>query len=137
MAGTFLKNREIASGSTGIRIPFGSTNNRPNDPEFGLFRYNTSSGMMEYFDGTIFKQVAVSGEANITVDSFTGDGSTLTFTLGTVVSAADQVLVFVSNIYQQPTGVYTITGSGNDITFSSAPLAAEPINVIHGLGNTP
>ena len=136
MAGTFLKNREIASGSTGIRIPFGSTNNRPNDPEFGLFRYNTSSGMMEYFDGTIFKQVAVSGEANITVDNFTGDGSTLTFTLSTSVSAADQTLVFISNIYQQPS-TYSITGGGNDITLSAAPELNEPINVIHGLGNTP
>jgi hypothetical protein len=47
------------------------------------------------------------------------------------------VIVFVSNIYQQPTGVYSITGSGNDITFTAAPLAAEPINVIHGVGNTP
>lgn len=136
MAGTFLKNRKIASGSTGIRIPFGSTNNRPNDPEFGLFRYNTSSGMMEYFDGTIFKQVAVSGEANITVDNFTGDGSTLTFTLSTSVSAADQTLVFISNIYQQPS-TYSITGGGNDITLSAAPELNEPINVIHGLGNTP
>jgi hypothetical protein len=34
-------------------------------------------------------------------------------------------------------GVYTITGGGNDITFSAAPLNAEPIHVIHGLGTVP
>ena len=89
------------------------------------------------FNGTQYTAIANSGEANITVDSFTGDNSTLTFTLSTTASAADQVIVFVSNIYQQPTGVYTITGSGADITFTAAPLAAEPINVIHGVGNTP
>ena len=134
--GTFLKNRQFQSGSSAIRIPSGDTANRPIDPLFGAFRYNTSTGAMEYFDGTLFKTIAAAGEANIVVDSFTGDNSTLTFTLSTSVSNEDQVLVFVSNIYQQPT-VYTITGGGNDITFSAAPLAGEPINVIHGIGSTP
>tara|TARA_R110002153_G_scaffold159468_1_gene311668 strand:+ start:649 stop:1059 length:411 start_codon:yes stop_codon:yes gene_type:complete len=135
--GTFLKNRQLQSGESGVVVPGGSTAERPNGPVFGVFRYNTSTNTMEFFNGTLYQTIANSGEANITVDAFTGDGSTLTFTLGTTASGADQVIVFVSNIYQQPTGVYTITGGGNDITFSSAPLAAEPINVIHGVGNTP
>jgi hypothetical protein len=135
--GTFLKNRIIPSGSTATVLPHGTTANRPSNPVFGAFRYNTSTGTLEFFDGSVYKTVASTGEANISVDSFTGDNSTLTFTLSTTVSAADQVIVFVSNIYQQPTGVYTITGSGADITFTAAPLASEPINVIHGLGNTP
>ena len=135
--GTFLKNRQLQSGESGVVVPGGSTAERPNNPVFGVFRYNTSTNTMEFFNGTIYQTIANSGEANITVDAFTGDGSTLTFTLGTAASAADQVMVFVSNIYQQPTGVYSITGGGNDITFTAAPLAAEPINVIHGLGNTP
>jgi|TARA_R110000796_G_C14509028_1_gene429692 hypothetical protein len=135
--GTFLKNRILQSGSTAIVLPHGTTANRPSNPVFGAFRYNTSTGTLEFFNGSIYKTVASTGEANITVDSFTGDNSTLTFTLSTTVSAADQTIVFVSNIYQQPTGVYTITGGGTDITFSAAPLASEPINVIHGLGNTP
>lgn len=135
--GTFLKNRELQSGSTATVLPTGSTATRPSSPVFGAIRYNTSTTGVEYFNGTIFTALANAGEANIVVDNFTGDNSTLTFSLSTSVSAADQTLVFVSNIYQQPTGVYTITGSGNDITFSAAPLASEPINVIHGLGNTP
>jgi len=134
--GVFLKNRVIP-GVGGSVVPGGTTAERPSAPTFGLFRYNTSTNTLEYFNGSQYTVLANSGEANITVDSFTGDNSTLTFTLSTAASAADQVIVFVSNIYQQPTGVYTITGSGNDITFSSAPLAAEPINVIHGVGNTP
>jgi len=134
--GTFLKNRQFQSGSSAIRIPSGDTADRPADPVFGVFRYNTSVGGMEYFDGTVFKSVAASGEADLVVDSFTGDNSTLTFTMSTSASDEDQVIVFVSNIYQQPT-VYTITGGGNDITFSAAPLAGEPINVIHGIGSTP
>ena len=132
----FLKNR-IMPGMGGAVVPGGTTANRPAHPSFGLFRFNSSTNFMEYFNGSEYKTLANTGEANITVDSFTGDNSTLTFTLGTTVSAADQVIVFVSNVYQQPTGVYTITGSGADITFSAAPLASEPINVIHGLGTTP
>jgi len=134
--GVFLKNRVIP-GVGGSVVPGGTTAERPSNPEFGLFRYNTSNNTLEFFNGTQYNTIANTGEANITVDSFTGDNSTLTFTLSTAASAADQVIVFVSNIYQQPTGVYTITGSGNDITFSSAPTASEPIQVIHGLGNTP
>ena len=136
MAGVFLKNR-VLPGIGGSVVPGGSTAERPSNPEFGLFRYNTSTNTLEYFNGSQYTTLANTGEANITVDSFTGDNSTLTFTLSTAASAADQVIVFVSNIYQQPTGVYTITGGGNDITFSSAPIASEPIQVIHGLGNTP
>ena len=136
MAGVFLKNR-ILPGVGGSVVPGGTTGTRPSNPTFGLFRYNTSNNTLEYFNGSQYNTLANTGEANITVDSFTGDNSTLTFTLSTAASAADQIIVFVSNIYQQPTGVYTITGGGNDITFSAAPLASEPINVIHGLGNTP
>tara|TARA_R110002167_G_scaffold210936_2_gene415422 strand:+ start:211 stop:618 length:408 start_codon:yes stop_codon:yes gene_type:complete len=134
--GYFLKNREIPSGSTSTRLPHGSTADRPDSPVFGTFRYNTSIGGLEYFDGTIYKTVSTAGEANIVVDNFTGDNSTLTFTLSTAASNVDQIIVFISNIYQQPS-TYSITGGGNDITLSAAPELNEPINVIHGLGNTP
>ena len=77
--GTFLKNRVLPSGQNAVIIPGGTTAERPSAPVFGAFRYNTSTTSMEYFNGTIYKQIANTGEANITVDSFTGDNSTLTF----------------------------------------------------------
>tara|TARA_B110000503_G_scaffold65933_1_gene103488 strand:+ start:1041 stop:1475 length:435 start_codon:yes stop_codon:yes gene_type:complete len=135
--GVFVKNRRTPSASTSVVIPGGATDERPTAPVFGSFRFNTSIAGLEFFDGTIFKSVGIAGEANLVVDAFVGDAATYTFTLSSTVSDEDQVIVFVSNIYQQPVGVYTITGAGSDITFSAAPLDGEPIHVIHGLGTVP
>ena len=131
----FVKNPVIRGQA--ITLPSGGTGLRPAAPKFGAFRYNTDLGQLEYFNGTLFKQVAVDGDANLTVDSFTGDGSTLTFSLSVSATDAEQVIVFVGSIYQQPTTTYSITGAGNDITFTGAPPDGEPINVIHGVASTP
>ena len=133
--GYFVKNRRLDSGSTSIVVPSGDSSTRPTSPVFGSFRYNTDIGTLEFFNGTVFKQVGLGGELNVDVYSTTGDGSTLTFSLGntTTISADDQVIVFVGSIYQAPTTNYTITGSGYDITFGSAPPDGEPINVIRSL----
>jgi hypothetical protein len=84
---------------------------------------------------SVFKQVGLGGELNVDVYSATGDGSTLTFSIGntTAISANDQVIVFVGSIYQAPTTAYAITGGGYDITFTSAPPSGEPINIIRNL----
>jgi hypothetical protein len=128
--GNFLKNRKLLSGSTGVVLPTGSTSQRPDDPVFGLIRYNTDSGLIEFFDGSIFQSLSTGGGITYTVDSFTGDGSTTIFTMSEQESNAQYITVFVGSIYQQPTTTYTVNG-GYDITFTSAPPAGVPINVIH------
>ena len=131
--GNFLKNRRIKGQS--IVIPSGGTGTRPAAPRFGAFRYNTDLGQMEYFNGTVFKQLSIAGEVDIVVDEFTGDGSTLSFSLSSTVTGVNQVLVFVGNIYQQPS-TYTITGGGDDITFTEAPPDNAAINVIQNIAST-
>ena len=128
--GNFLKNRKLLSGSTGVVLPAGSTAQRPDDPIFGLIRYNTDSGLIEFFDGVMFNSLSVGGGITYTVDSFTGDGSTTVFTMSETESNAQYITVFVGSIYQQPTTTYTVSG-GYDITFTSAPPSGVPINVIH------
>jgi hypothetical protein len=128
--GNFLKNRKLLSGSTGVVLPTGSTAQRPDYPVFGLIRYNTDSGLIEYFDGSIFQSLSTGGGITYTVDSFTGDGSTTIFTMSEQESNAEYITVFVGSIYQQPTTTYTVNG-GYDITFTSAPPNGVPINVIH------
>lgn len=130
--GNFTKNRELISGSTGIRMPTGSSAERPDAPVFGIFRYNTDLAAVEYFNGSVFVQLGAAGAITYTVDQFTGDGNQTTFgPLSESVAGDDQVIVFVGSIYQTPTAAYSITGAGNDdITFTSAPPSGEPISVI-------
>jgi len=129
---TFIKNRQLQSGSSGVVIPTGSTATRPEFPVFGLIRYNTDSGYIEYFNGTIFQNLSTTGAVNYTVDNFTGDGSQTVFTMSEIVDDPTQIIVFVGSIYQIPTTNYTVGGpSTYDITFTSAPPNTMPINVIH------
>ena len=102
--GYFVKNRRLQSGSSGVVLPAGGSALRPDAPRFGLIRYNTDLGAVEFFNGSAFVQLGAAGAITYTVDNFTGDGSTLTFgPLSAAVSGDDQVIVFVGSIYQTPT----------------------------------
>jgi hypothetical protein len=128
--GYFLKNRQLQSGSSGVVIPTGSSATRPDAPVFGLIRYNTDTGYIEYFNGSIFQSLTVTGGINYTVDNFTGDGVETVFTMSIAETNADEIMVFVGSLYQIPVTNYTVDG-GNDITFTSPPPDGVPINVIH------
>jgi hypothetical protein len=128
--GYFVKNRRLQSGSSGVVLPAGGSDTRPLAPVFGLMRYNTDLGKVEYFNGTAYSTLSTAGAVAYVVDSFTGDGSTATFTMSQEVAAASQIIVFVGSIYQDSTTAYTVNGS-YDITFTSAPPDGEPISVIH------
>jgi hypothetical protein len=128
--GFYVKNRRLQSGSTGVVLPTGSAATRPEYPTFGMIRYNTDSGLVEFFNGVIWDGLSPSGSVTYTVDDFTGDGSTTVFNMSSAVSSAQQIIVFVGSIYQDPATSYTVDGS-IDITFTSAPPNTVPINVIH------
>jgi hypothetical protein len=95
-----------------------------------MIRYNTDTGFCEFYNGSIWQNMGVGGVISYTVDNFTGDGSTTVFTMSVAESSADQIIVFVGSIYQDPATAYTVNG-GYDITFTSAPPATVPISVIH------
>lgn len=127
--GNYLKNRQLQSGSTSVVMPTGSSATRPDDPVFGQFRYNTDTGYIEYFNGTVWQSLSPGGSVSYTVDNFTGDGSSTVFTMSQAESNAQQVIVFVGSIYQIPITNYTV--SGFSITFTSPPPDGIPLNVIH------
>jgi hypothetical protein len=128
--GYFVKNRRLQSGSSGVVLPTGSAANRPDNPAFGMIRYNTDSGLVEFFNGSIWSSLSTGGSITYTVDDFTGNGVQTVFAMSIAESTATQLIVFVGSIYQDPASAYTVDG-GYNITFTSAPPNTVPINVIH------
>jgi hypothetical protein len=128
--GYFVKNRQLQSGSSGVVLPTGSAANRPDNAAFGMIRYNTDSGLVEFFNGSVWATLSTGGSITYTVDDFTGNGVQTVFTMSVAESTATQLIVFVGSIYQDPASAYTVNG-GYDITFTSAPPNTVPINVIH------
>jgi hypothetical protein len=54
------------------------------------------------------------------IDYFSGNGSSVAFTLSRPVASVYQFIVAIDNVIQNPSSAYTV--SGNTITFTSAPL---------------
>jgi hypothetical protein len=128
--GYFVKNRRLQSGSSGVVLPTGSAANRPDNPAFGMIRYNTDSSLVEFFNGSVWSSLSTGGSITYTVDDFTGNGVQTVFAMSIAESTATQLIVFVGSIYQDPASAYTVDG-GYNITFTSAPPNTVPINVIH------
>jgi hypothetical protein len=126
--GYFVKNRQLQSGSSGVVVPTGPASLRPDSAPFGMIRYNTDIGYVEFFNGTIWQNMGVGGIVSYDVITATGDGSTVDFTLDFEYSDPTQLIVFVGSIYQEPTVSYTV--SSFTLTFTSAPSAGIPINII-------
>ena len=139
MAG-FVKNKGTFDGGNTIKAddvgatgtPAGGTADRPSDPDTGDLRFNTDESKLEVYNGTTFVQLSTTGVVTITQDSFTGDGSTVAFTMSTSVESdqTQRIVVAVGNVYQNPASAYTL--SGTTITFTSPPGDSETITVIHG-----
>ena len=137
--GRYLKNTQLEGGSYAIQLPLGSNSVGPDVPVNGQIRFNTSNNKIEMFFAGIWNQVAKIGTVNITVDEFTGDGVTTTFTMSQAESSVSAVLVSIGGVYQQPTTNYTVDGS-TTITFTSPPPAPgvnpNKIVVVHNLNST-
>ena len=121
--------------STGaVRLPGGADATRPTAAT-GVIRFNTDSSAYEgSTDGSTWTSFAmgVGGVAAISKVSATGDGSTSTFTgfFASSPATAANVMVYIDNVYQEPTENYTV--SSNNITFTSAPHSGARIFALVG-----
>lgn len=137
----FVKAKDVnssvkAAESAGVSIPAGAAADRSASPIAGELRFNTDSNTLEIYNGSAYVSMATTGFASITQDSFTGDGSTVAFTMSTSVTSnqTQRILVAVGNVYQNPATAYTL--SGTTITFTSPPGSSETITVVHGFDST-
>jgi hypothetical protein len=76
--------------------------------------------------GTIIISGASGDTLNYTTNSFVGDGTTTSYTL-TTSSTSLYTDVYISGLYQESS---TYTVSGTTLTFSTAPLNGDVINVV-------
>lgn len=131
--GYYLKRTNI--DNEGFVLPSGPTVDRPSTPIVASARYNTDTQSIEYFNGSVYVDVAKSGNASIRVDKFTGDGITTLFTPMTVEHDDwQEILVFIDGILQLGPGNFDV--SGFDLTFTEPPPNGIRVAVVHGIGST-
>ena len=105
-------------------VPTGTTLQRPTGAT-GMLRFNSSLSLLEFYDGTSWNSTA----GNFTVISYTnytGDGSTVNFTLASSSTTAATIIA-INGIVQQPSTAYSVSGTA--LTFTEAPLATDSIDV--------
>lgn len=108
-----------ANGAVGI--PTGNSSNRPIG-DTGYLRYNTDITTLEYYDGSIWRPIS----NTVTDQSFTGDGTSLVYSLDQDSTNAG-TLVSINGTLQQPGVSYNI--SGTQITFAEALLNSDVVDV--------
>jgi len=90
----------------------------------GDLYFNTTNNEMRVYSGSIWQ----SGTAGtVSVQNFTGDGSTVLFTLTAAPSGENNTQIYIDGVYQQKDG-YSV--SGVSLTFSEAPPLNATIEVV-------
>ena len=132
--GTSGTGQYVFTADTGVVLPTGTTAQRPSAQE-GVIRFNTQTGKYEVSqDGSTYTNLRTDVDAGtITKDIFSGDGSTTTFTLSTAPSAANNIIVYVDGVMQEPAQNYTI--SNTTIDFGDAAHDGARITVLHGFAD--
>ena len=124
LTGGTLTGDLILNTTTALQIPVGTTGQRPTAAT-GQIRWNSTDGAIEVYNGTAWTGVGT-GSSNKVLDTFTGDGSTTTFTLSVTPANEDAIMVFIDGAYQEKSD-YVLTN--NSLVLDTAPLSAEKIAV--------
>jgi len=130
-------------GTTGIVVPSGNTASRPT-ARTGIIRFNTDTAKYEVSqDGSTWTALRTEQSAReVFKEQFTGDGSTVTFgPVGwgsSAPSAAENLIVYIDGVMQEPTENYTVDGSTASITITGgdAPHAGARVVIINGLAES-
>jgi len=112
--------------TTSVLLPKGTTGQRPTGDEVeGMLRYNSTNHTYEFWDGDEWMNTTGNFTA-ITADSFSGDGTTLAFTLSENATSAG-IIVSINGVVQIPGTAYGV--SGTTLTFTEAPQVGDAIDV--------
>ena len=150
-------NGQVIMDSTNVALlPKGTTAQRPTSPNNGHVRYNTTTNQLEAYQNSAWRQLRFkepNQDPGITQQAL-GNGDATETVFGPLVSgdteypvpaAAQNVLVFIENVFQVSTTNYTLeqsvsgslAGPGNPyadgwyIKFTSPVDAGKPVTVLH------
>ena len=134
-----LQSGFVKGGPTGsLKLPTGTTAERDAFTQAGQIRFNSQTNFLEFFNGSAFVQLqgATNAKHTITVDSYTGDGTTLTFAVttysGGIQHTDDSLLVFLNGVAQIAGVNYTVDTNGANVVFSGgdAPLSSDVVHIL-------
>lgn len=128
-----------------MRVPMGTTGERPQYPKEGHIRYNTDIEDIEFYRKGIWRRVRDTRPGNIFQQNL-GAGDQVEIDFGPLNSRdqdfpipdkAESIFVFVENVYQIPNTNYTLFQNpagkpeGWYIRFSSPVDLGKPVTVLH------
>ena len=116
----------VLSGTGSLRVPDGTTAQRPGSAALGMVRFNTDNNLFEGYSGS-WGGIG-GGESNFTTQTFTGDGSQAYVDLSQIPNSEDNLMVFIEGVYQNKTD-YVLNGAR--LTFDTAPANNRTIVVHH------
>ncbi len=111
--------------TTALQIAVGNTAQRPGTPSTGDLRFNTTNTSVEVYNGTSWENIG-EDTTTITSQTFSGDNSTVAFTLNATATTAS-VIVSINGTVQAPATAYAV--SGTTLTFTEAPASGDDIEV--------
>lgn len=147
-----VNNQAVVDGTQAIVVPLGTTSERPSSPTNGQLRYNTTNNEFEVYENSEWKNLRYNEPNPVGIvqqNLGTGDGTETTFgvlnsgdTDFPTPAAAQNVLVFVENVFQISTTNYTLVqnpssgpntpyAAGYYIVFSTAVPTGKPVTVLH------
>jgi len=111
---------------TSFQTPVGTTAQRPSSSA-GQFRYNSTLGKFEGYS-TEWGELG-GGAADLLLNSFTGDGSDVTFSLSGA-AIENNTLVYVDGVYQNKATYAVSNATPAVVTFSEAPANGSAIEIM-------
>ena len=134
-----LKNTQISTPSTAIRLPIGSSAVRPDQPVNGQLRFNTSLRKIEMYFANVWQSVAKIGTVNIEEDVFTTANATVQYGPMSYSYEAGQeanVQIYVGGVHQLPGTNYQFQGNTFVLINPSNGTAGQTISVFHNFNST-
>jgi hypothetical protein len=110
------------SGTSALQLPSGTTAQQPAPVYAGAIRWNNSSNIIEYYNGSAW--ISLVGQINN--QTITPNGSSTVYTLD-YSTTAEGIIVSINGTLQQPGVAYTVAGT--QITFTEIPLVTDIISI--------